>query len=89
MNPERARAYELGRSRREVDNYRYEYTPPVLSKVRIAGQDLLRSTRRGDIGIPVSALDKRIKIVLNQCAECGLSRAGSPRSQEAALWSRS
>ena len=35
--------------------------PPVLSKVRITGQIPPRSTKRRQVGNPVSALDKRIK----------------------------
>ena len=34
------------------------------------------------VGSPVSALDKRKKMLLNHWAECNLSRAGSPRSQQ-------
>ena len=52
----------------------YEYTPPVLSKVRIKGQDLPRSRKGAEVENPVSALDKQAKTLLNQWAECSLSR---------------
>ena len=45
-----------------------------------------RITKRRCVGNPVSALDKRIKTLLNQWTACSLSRTGRPRSRGCHEW---